>query len=381
MMSTDAADWLRAWDSQGFHRTGTDGDEAGAAWLAHEAAVFGAQVNSETFALDRIDPVDAWLELDGARIDAVPVFDAPTTGAEGVVGTLGAAGSDATIGVAELSPQAVYSGEYRSLRCASSHRALVVVCRGSHPGQGLLNAEQFREPYGAPAVHVSSVARDAVFAAVARGSAARVVANYRRTAATARNVVVTLRGRDTARSPLVVMTPRSSWWQSTAERGGGLVCWLECLRALLVERPRCDVVLTANSGHELGHVGLDDFIARRPGWDRPAAQGGAIWLHWGANLGAAGGTLAVMSADDELRALAVAQLAGAGQQPDALAPATQVPSGETRDIHLAGGRYVTLVGSNPLFHLPQDRWPHAVDAPAVARIAAAAARLVVALTR
>jgi hypothetical protein len=48
---------------------------------------------------------------------------------------------------------------------------------------------------------------------------------------------------------------------------------------------------------------------------------------------------------------------------------------------LAGGRYVTLVGSNPLFHLPQDRWPHAVDAGIVTRIANAAARMVVALTR
>ena len=42
---------------------------------------------------------------------------------------------------------------------------------------------------------------------------------------------------------------------------------------------------------------------------------------------------------------------------------------------------MTLVGSNPLFHLPQDRWPHAGDASAVARIAAAASRFVVALTR
>jgi hypothetical protein len=36
---------------------------------------------------------------------------------------------------------------------------------------------------------------------------------------------------------------------------------------------------------------------------------------------------------------------------------------------------------NPLFHLPQDRWPHAVDASAVARVAAAASRLVLGLTR
>jgi hypothetical protein len=40
-----------------------------------------------------------------------------------------------------------------------------------------------------------------------------------------------------------------------------------------------------------------------------------------------------------------------------------------------------LVGSNPLFHLPPDRWPQAVDVAMVARIAAAAAGLVVRLTR
>jgi hypothetical protein len=58
-----------------------------------------------------------------------------------------------------------------------------------------------------------------------------------------------------------------------------------------------------------------------------------------------------------------------------------VPSGETRDIHRAGGSYVTLVGSNPLFHLRQDRWPHPVDMDVVTRVTAAAAALVVKLTR
>jgi hypothetical protein len=67
--------------------------------------------------------------------------------------------------------------------------------------------------------------------------------------------------------------------------------------------------------------------------------------------------------------------------PDSLAPKNLVPSGETRDIHRAGGRYLTLVGTNPFFHLPQDRWPHAVDAGAVARIAAAMAQLSLRLTR
>jgi hypothetical protein len=366
-MPNRAAGWLRAWDAQGLHRTGTDGDETGAAWLEREATLLGAEVTSEAFTLDRIDPVMSCLDVDGKRIDAVPVFDAPPTGPDGVNGTLGPAGGNAAIGVAELSPQSVYSGEYRALRHNAAHRALVIVCQGAHPGLGLLNAEQFRAPYGAPAIHV---------AAAATGTRARLIAHYRRTPASVRNIVVTIPGRDRARPPVVVMTPRSAWWQSTAERGGGLVCWLESLRALRAAPPAMDVALTANSGHELGHLGLDDFAVRRPGWDRDA-----LWLHWGANIGADGGRLTVMSASDDLRTSAARELTAAGQPPDALAPTTQTPSGETRDIHRAGGRYVTLVGSNPWFHLPQDRWPHSVDVAVIERIATAAARLVVALTR
>jgi hypothetical protein len=189
----------------------------------------------------------------------------------------------------------------------------------------LLNAERFREPYGAPAIHLASEARAAVLAAASHGTAARLVAHSTRTPVQGHNLLVAMHGRDRERSPVVIMTPRSSWWQSTAERGGGIVCWLEALCALIAAPPACDVVFAANSGHELGHLGLDDFLARRPGWERRAT-----WLHFGANLGAAGGNLSVMSASDDLRALAAAALSDAGRKPDEIAPQTAVPSGETR---------------------------------------------------
>ncbi|MGH7096011.1 MAG: hypothetical protein ACREFB_21095 [Stellaceae bacterium] len=361
-----AAAWLQAWDSHKIHRTGTPGDVVGLAWLAVEAAALGAATTVEEFTLDRLDPVACHLEFDGLRIDGVPVFDAPATGSDGVSGRLGS-----EIAVAELSPRTVYSGEYQALRRRGLHRGLVILCAGEAPGLALLNAEQFREPYGAPAIHVSSEARETVLAGAARGASARLVADSRRTRSTAGNLVVALSGREAGRAPLVVMTPRSSWWQSTAERGGGIVCWLETLRALIAEAPARPVILAANSGHELGHLGLDDFVARRPGCERSME-----WVHYGANIGAAGGRLLLMSASDEWRALAARELPGAE-----LAAQTMVPSGETRDIHRAGGAYLTLVGTNPLFHLPQDRWPHAVGVPEIARIAAAAARIAVALSR
>jgi hypothetical protein len=216
-----------------------------------------------------------------------------------------------------------------------------------------------------------------VLAAQAAGAPARLVSISGRTRAEACNILATVAGPagGGCGAPLIVMTPRSSWWQSTAERGGGIVCWLESLRALVARPPTRRVVFTANSGHELGHLGLDEFLARRPGWDRTPGEGGGTWVHYGANIGAAGGALSLVSPAEDMRALTAAELTRSGQA-YAAAPASLVPSGETRDIHMAGGRYLTLVGTNPLFHLPQDRWPASVDLATVVRIAAAAARIV-----
>jgi hypothetical protein len=153
------------------------------------------------------------------------------------------------------------------------------------------------------------------------------------------------------------------------------VCWLACLKSVIAASPARDVVFTANSGHELGHIGLEAFTRARPGWEQRAT-----WLHWGANIGAAEGQLSVMSGHDDLRRAMSEALERMGQA-HIVVPAETVPSGESRDVHRAGGRYITLVGSNRLFHLPQDRLPHAVDTAAVGRAAAAAARIAVALSR
>src|SRR6202047_829599 len=320
-----AVAWLTAWDSQGIHRTGTTGDEAGALWLARQAAGLGVDVTKEVFELDRLDPVACYLELDGKRISGVPAFDAPPTNGDGMTGSLRPSGHDQAILVAQLSPRSVYTGEYERLRRDTAHRALLIVCTGDRPGMGLLNAEWFRNPYGAPVIHVSSEASETVLAGAARAAPARVVAENRSVQASARNVVVTIAGSSRASPPVVVMTPRSSWWQSTAERGGGLVCWLESLSALIAAPPACNVIFTANSGHELGHLGLDDFMARRPGWERPVSEGGATWIHFGANIGAADGELSLQSASDDLRQLTEAELVRAGPAPDVVAPKTRVP--------------------------------------------------------
>jgi hypothetical protein len=365
--------WLAAWDSQGTHRTATSGDEAGADWLAGVAAALGATVTEERFLLDRIDPIEGSVTFDGTTIEGVALFDAPDGTAEGKAGPIGQTG--VVIGVGEVDPRAVYSGQFRAVREAAPHAALVLATVAEAPGLALLNAELFSRPYGPPILQVASEHAAVLADAARRGATMRVTIRYGRRRVEARNVVVTVRGGNPGAAPLVVMTPRSSWWTSTAERGGGLVCWLTCLKAVLAAPLVRDVVFTANSGHELGHLGLDAFTEARPGWELAAT-----WLHWGANIGAAEGQLSVMSGHDDLRR-AMAELLTAVGQTHVVAPGEMVPSGETRDLHRAGGRYITLVGSNKLFHLSQDRLPHAVDTATVGRSASAAARIALALSR
>jgi hypothetical protein len=56
-----------------------------------------------------------------------------------------------------LPPRGIYTPDYEELHCNAVHRGLVIVCKGARPGLGLLNAERFRHPYRAPAIHVSRV--------------------------------------------------------------------------------------------------------------------------------------------------------------------------------------------------------------------------------
>src|SRR6185295_19517856 len=113
----------------------------------------------------------------------------------------------------------------------------------------------------------------------------RVVADVGRRQATAINVAAEIRGAQPDLPPLCVMTPRSGWHANASARGGGLVCWLETMRACAAARPKRTVRFVASSGHELGHLGLQAYLAANP----TLAQSALVWIHYGANIGASTG--------------------------------------------------------------------------------------------
>ncbi len=364
---------MQAYDSHGNHRTGSEGDIASANWLREEVRQLQAEPSLESFALNRVDPQSCYVRIAGRRIDGVPLFDAGTTDSEGVGGRLGPLGSDAEIGLAESEPSRLTDPGSESRRAflteirQSQHKAVVLLTRGTRPGLFLLNAPAFRKPFGPPTLQVSS-AETAALSGLARSRAqATLVAQVVRTPAEAFNVTAQIAGRDSSLAPVVVSTPLTGWWQCTSERGGGLACWHEALRTLAASKPARDCLFVAFSGHEIGWLGIEDYLRRRPDLVKRAHA----WIHFGANIGAPSQPNMINASDDALEQWAVASMEAEGLTVNRKASRGSTPFGEAAIVHRGGGRYVALVCDSDVFHHVADRWPEAVDVVAVARYAAA----------
>lgn len=372
---------LRTFDMQGNHRTGTDVDRASGEWLRAEAVRAGGQARLVSFDLDRLDVLDAYVEVTGRRIDGLPFFDGGSTSAAGISAPFGPDGLHlARADRAAVGTEGMFLNDVRREGRA---RAIVVTTESTVPGLVPSNARSFTAPFGCPVLQVSGEARSALEAAAATGATATVVCRTARTRTSAQNVVVEVPGASADAPPLVVITPRSGWWACTAERGGGLVCWLEAIRALAARPVGRRAVFVASSGHELGHLGLDGFLHDNQSLLRNAHA----WIHLGANIGAGtretpgtGGRLQASHDDlDELMTRALTT--DAARVVDRL-PRGRVPAGEARNLHVGGARYVSLLGANNAwFHHEQDRFPTSVSADFVARFAAGVARASLELAR
>jgi hypothetical protein len=363
-----ATDTIRAYSAEGYHRTATAVDRQSADALAARARAAGATVTLEPFELSQVDPAAAYALISGRRIDGLPMFDGAFTDASGVAGTIGPAGSDRPIGWTRTAPNAEVA--LRKVRDGSRHAAILAVTMGGKPGLCPVNAQWFSAPFGPPVLQISSEELAGIERASAAGAEVRVVAHATRSAARAFNVVSEIGGTDRSLPPVCVMTPRSGWHANASERGGGIVCWLETMRAVAASKPRRTVKFVASSGHELGHLGLHDYLHRNP----TLAHDAYAWVHFGANIGTSTGDIGMTPSDDRMRNAAMRAFAPHGLETIRQSPVTQV-AGEAATIREQDGRFVSFIGRNDWFHNPQDLWPGAVDIEAVARFARASADL------
>ena len=364
---------VQAYDSQGNHRTATDGDTASANWLADETRKAGAEALLEPFDLNRVDPRACYVSTASRRVDGVPLFDASFTDDAGVSGRLGPLGSDSEIGLTETEPSRLTDPGSESRRAVltevrqSRQKAVVLITRGSRPGLFLLNAPAFTKPFGPPTLQVSSAEAAWLYEQARARAEVTLIAKVERRPARAANVTARIAGTDASLSPVVISTPRSGWWQCASERGGGLACWLEAVRTLAVLKPKRDCLFVAFSGHEVSWLGILAYLRRRP----DLVKRTHAWLHFGANIGAPQQPNMINASDDALEQWAVAAMEKQGLQVNRKAQRGSTPFGEAALVHRGGGRYVALVCDSDVFHNVADRWPEAVDVVILARYARA----------
>ena len=361
---------LREYDSQGDHRPGSAVDAESGRWLADQVADAGLEPEIEWMGFSRPTIQAAYVAVGDRWADGIPLFDGGVTDATGVRGRLGALDMDAEIALAHAGPRV--SPDLLDHRRTTSQQAAVTVTGGPEngvpEGLALMNAPDFKAPFGPPVIQVASQHRAWLDAAAAAGEEALVVAHVTRRPKEVFNVTATLLGTQPSLPPLIVMTPRSGWWTCASERGGGIAVWLEMMRSLRAATPRRTTVFVASTGHELGHYGLQEFIRTRT----RLLTSAVAWIHLGANFGAAiGGRPRLQASSVELQRLALDALGAAGAPPDRLHPVGERPAGEAHNIHDRGGRYLSILGANGLFHHPQDRWPAAVNVDLIARYACA----------
>ncbi len=367
-----AAGVIEAFDAQGQHRTGTEVDRQSAEWLSAQVKRLGVLAVLEPFTLNRIDPRSSYVRIGDRLIDGVPLFDAGFTDPQGIRGALGPLGSGAEIALVESEAERlaytepVQRDQVEEARRAA-HKAVVILTRGRKPGLFLLNASRFTAPAGPPMLQVSSAEATSLHEQAVARAEATLVAHVDRTIAQAFNVTAKIAGTNPGLAPLVVMAPRSGWWQCASEQGSRLACWLEVIRAVRSGKPVRDCFFVAFSGHELGFLGMTPYITRHPDLLRRSS----VWIFFGSDLGAPRQPNLIHASDEVLERWGVTTMKNVGITVDAKARYDSIARGETRTAQQAGGRFFTVACDSQVHHSPADRWPESIDVSNLARYARA----------
>ena len=125
-----------------------------------------------------------------------------------------------------------------------------------------INAQYYRTPFGPPVLQIAGM-HHALLAGYARkNSPAKFVSCYRREDAESFNVCAVAAGESSAH-PIAVVTPRTGWWESTAERAGGMVAWLAAVHAAGALKQSGQLKSEFHAYATCG-PGASDVLARRP---------------------------------------------------------------------------------------------------------------------
>ena len=351
---------LIKWDSIKLHRTGTDGDNETTLWLAEEIKKSNLVAQVDLFNFIKRTPGKSYVTNGVNTAYGLPLFDGGSTTKYGVKGLNGSLNDTNIIAITKFG--STKSNEHtiklNKARQKNEHLAIVAITDvdQNKPGLAVLNAESYRNPFGPPVLQVASNEADWLLN-LSKDEKLTFFAEFNDQQSTASNIQTKVIGRDSSLEPIVIMTPKSGWWTSTSERGGGITIWLNAIRHFSENPPLRTIIFTANTGHELSHLGLDHFLEN----NSSLVQDAYIWFHLGANFAAKDGSVLLQASTQDYMNLIMKEFKHENIEETQSWPISKRPLGEARNIYDGGGEYISLLGSNPLFHNPDDFWPHSID--------------------
>ena len=347
-----------AYAALGDHWTGGAVDRATRAWASDIAQSAGGRVREQAFRFPRFN-AEWWVEIGGRRIDSLPLFYC-------------------TVGETEMRNVAVARVPFRSGEEAAGLRAveqaaarvagaLIVVGETATGGLYALNCEPREDPTGRPIFVVGSadvegldVTDNRVYlgATVGLGETANLIAAF---------------GPIGQRPRLTISTPMTGWFACAGERGSGLAIAFAVAERLASDIP---LRLILSSGHEIGHIGLDAYLAATaPAHDETI-------LHVGAGVAAGSpGADGRFRLTPDIRLTAHSDPRGLDRMARAMAaigvPFTQAQPpgspaswrGEARNWAPRARRMASLVGFSPYFHERDDQPERVTDAALLSSVA------------
>jgi len=363
---------LASWEEFGWHWTGSPAQKASADWLAQSASASGMRCEVQSFDIDLLSVRSCLVQDEHHRAVGLPVINHGTTTAVGISGKLALPPAEGDIALLALAPQTRIEQALAANATSASgaaYRAVVIVTTGAAPGLAPLDC--ISKSMSLPVVQISSEELPWLSAAAEHNQNITLVADFDRDGGTGQNVIAVKPGLDPQATPLVVATSVSGWGPCVGERGGDAVIWLKVAAALGESPPQRPVVMVALSGDELGGIGREAFSNHFSDL-APHAIG---WLELGANLGARYSTIQLEADQSTLGDLLARRMSLEGLRFDRRASAPE----------MASERAVSRVGIKaspaPLFHLPGDRLPGAVDLRVLGLLGAACAKTVVEFTQ
>ena len=366
MQSQRISSIIQEYDSQGYHRTGTITDHLSANWLVDKINSIGLSATKETFPLHRVNPITSHIKVNNSIIDGLPMFDCQYTDESGIKGTIGLYGDNIDIPVFEMNHGNInYSENLLYARQSGEYKAVIVLTVGETPGLMAINTPEFGQHYGVPVLQISGEYKEEITRAISSHKNVHIMVHADFEQSESYNIITEIKGSNNDLNPIVVMTPRSGWWNCASERGGGIACWLEVMQYIISKKVSRNVIFVATSAHELGAYGIQSFLDKRPDFIKKVSN----WVHFGANIGAAvmPGTR-FCSSNTQLRQITSNALIKENIN-DAIAIDLGVILGrESAFVANLGANVVVLQGTNALFHLQKDRWPVSVDVKKIARL-------------